>query len=191
MPKREILLIGHPTLRAKAKRVTNITAEIAQLVEDMKDTMAEEGGVGLAAPQVGARVRAIAVRRDITEDDEVFCLLNPRIVACEGEQEGTEGCLSLPTLQGIVVRTEKVVAEGMSLEGERIRIEGEGLFARALEHEIDHLDGTLLVDRVEEGTLGWMVPDEDEEFGYRLEPTSVEEAVEQFERLRKRREGQQ
>ena len=137
MPKREILLIGHPTLRAKAKRVTNITAEIAQLVEDMKDTMAEEGGVGLAAPQVGARVRAIVVRRDITEDDEVFCLLNPRIVACEGEQEGTEGCLSLPTLQGIVVRSAKVVATGMTLEGEMIRIEGEGLLdpARDVEPE--------------------------------------------------------
>ena len=184
--KREILYCGHPTLRKKARRVRQITPDLIQLLTDMVETMIEAPGVGLAAPQVGESVCAIVVREDVSDDSEIHCLLNPRIVDASAEQEeSVEGCLSFPTLQGIVVRPSGVVVEGMGLDGQVKRVTGEGLFARAMQHEIDHLDGVLFVDRVEKDSLGWMVPDENEENGYRIEPTTLEEVIGRFERLRR------
>ena len=188
MATREILYYGHPTLRKKAKRVRKVTDKIVELLEDMKGIMVEAPGIGLAAPQVGDSVRAIVVRADVEEDSEVFCLLNPRIVERDGEAEAIEGCLSLPTLHGTVVRGAEVLAEGTTLDGQTVQIEGEGLLARALQHEIDHLNGVLFVDRAEEDSLGWMVPDEEEEEGYRIDPTTLEEVAETFDRLRQQRE---
>lgn len=187
MAKREILLCGDPVLRRKAKRVQDITPQIVELLEDMKQTMIEAPGVGLAAPQVGASVRAIVVREDAEEDSQTFALLNPRIVAREGEEESVEGCLSLPTLHGIVVRAAAVHVTGIQPDGEPVDLEAEGLLARALQHEIDHLDGVLFVDRVEPDSLGWAVPDETAEDGYRLQPTTLSEVLARFEQLRQRK----
>lgn len=189
MALREIFFCGDPALRRKAQRIANITGDIVQLMQDMEQTMVEAPGLGLAAPQVGVPVRAIVVRPGDEEDDDVLCLLNPRIIQRDGDQEGTEGCLSFPTLQGIVLRDGSVVVEGLDLQGDRVCVEAEGMFARCIQHEIDHLDGILFPDRVEEDTLGWMVPDEDEESGYRIDPTTIDEVVARFERLRQHREG--
>ena len=187
MAKREILLCGDPVLRAKAAHVTEITDDVVQLLEDMAQTMIEAPGVGLAAPQVGEAIRAIVVRADIEDGMEVHYLLNPRLVETEGEVEALEGCLSLPTLQGYVVRPEKVVAEALGLDGRPVRLEADGLLGRAIQHEIDHLDGVLFVDLVDEETLGWMVPDTAEEDGYRIEPATVAEVKERFDRLQRRK----
>jgi peptide deformylase len=187
MPVRDILFCGDPILRRKAARITEVTAEIAQLLEDMTQTMLDAPGVGLAAPQIGESVRAICVREDIDDSVEVHCLLNPQVVKAEGEEEALEGCLSLPTLQGLVIRPEKVVAEAMGLDGKPVRLEAEGLLGRALQHEIDHLDGVLFVDRVDEETLGWMVPDATDEDGYRIEPTTIDEVKARFDRLQQQR----
>jgi len=183
MPKREIVFCGDPVLRKKAAQVTEITGEVVQLLEDMKQTMIEAPGVGLAAPQVGAALRAICVREDVEDDSEVHCILNPRIVQREGHQDGIEACLSVPTVHGMVGRALRVFARGVDLEGNEIEVEGEGLMARALQHEIDHLEGVLFVDRADEDSLGWMVPDADEECGYRFEPATLEEVTRRFEQL--------
>jgi len=193
--KREILFCGDPVLRKKAKPVHEITDEILQLFDDMAPTMVEARGVGLAAPQVGESVRAICLQwidedaEEEGEDAEIICLLNPRIVEREGEQEGMEGCLSLPTLHAVVRRSARVIAEAVGLDGTALKIEAEGLMARAIQHEIDHLNGVLFVDRAEAGTLRWMVPDDSEEQGYRFEDTTWEEAKERFERMRRNRSG--
>ena len=188
MASRDILFCGDPVLRKKAKRVSEITDGILQLLDDMAQTMIEAPGLGLAAPQVGESVRAIVCREDATDEAEVLCLLNPRVVRTEGEVEAIEGCLSLPTLQGLVTRSELVVVEAMTPAGEIRRIEAGEMLARALQHEIDHLNGVLFLDRVDEDTLGWMIPDEDEEDGYRLEPATVQEVLDRFEQMRKRKE---
>ena len=197
--KREILFCGDPVLRQKAKPVHEITDEIRELFGDMAPTMVEARGVGLAAPQVGESVRAVCLQwideSDEDKEDEddgdvrIVCLLNPRIVEREGEQEGMEGCLSLPTLHAVVRRSARVRAEAMSLDGTTLHIEAQGLMARAIQHEIDHLNGVLFIDRAEEGSLQWMVPDPKEEYGYRFEDATWEEAKERFERMRKNRSG--
>lgn len=192
MASREILFCGHPVLRRKAKRISKVTPEVLELLEEMKQTLVEAPGVGLAAPQVGASVRAIVVREDVGSDEEegpeIIALINPRIVQAAGEMEGLEGCLSLPTLQGIVLRPAQVTAEGLTPEGEKRRVEADGLMARVLQHEIDHLDGILFLDRVEADTLGWMVPDENEDGGYRVDPATVPEVMERFRRLAEKKE---
>lgn len=189
MPTRRIVYYGHPVLHRKARRVTEATGEIRDLLDDMTETMLEAPGVGLAAPQVGESLRAIVVREDIEEGCEVFRLLNPRILERDGEQEGLEGCLSLPTLHGTVIRSDQVVAEGTTLDGDTVQLEGEGLFARALQHEIDHLNGKVFLERADKSSLVWMVPDEEEESGVRMEPTERGDVVEAFRRLRERQEG--
>lgn len=165
-----------------------MTDDLVRLIEEMTATMIEAPGVGLAAPQVGESVRAIVVRPDVDEDSEVTCLINPTIVRRSDDSEpGLEGCLSLPTLHGTVARSAGVTARGLDLSGRTVTVEAEGLLARALQHEIDHLDGVLFLDLVEPDSLGWMVPDEKEEHGYRFEDTTVEEVMEVFERLRRQK----
>ena len=190
MPTREILICGDPVLRKKATRIREITDDLVRLIEELTATMMEAPGVGLAAPQVGESVRAIVVRPDVDEDSEVMCLINPEIVQRSDEnEEGLEGCLSLPTLHGTVARSAAVTARGLDLSGETITVEAEGLLARALQHEIDHLDGVLFLDLVEPESLGWLVPDEKEEHGYRFEDATVEEVLVVFERLRRQRQA--
>jgi peptide deformylase len=186
MAKRDIVFCGDPILRRKAKPIKEITPEVVELLADMAETMIEAPGVGLAAPQVGESVRAITVLECGDGEDRVHALINPRIVKRQGEEEGPEGCLSLPTLQGMVTRAAKVKAEGLDVEGNRVQIEAEGLLARALQHEIDHLNGVLFIDTVDLDTLGWLVPDQEDEDGYALVPTTREEAVARFAQMLKK-----
>lgn len=142
--------LGKEALRAHAKEVTEVTPRIRELIDDMFDTMYEANGVGLAAPQVGIRKRIVVV--DVTGEDPV-ALINPVILEKDGEQTGYEGCLSVPGKTGIVTRANHVVVEAYDENMEKFTIEAEELMARALQHEIDHLDGVMYVDLVKEGEL--------------------------------------
>jgi peptide deformylase len=131
-------------LRMKAKKVNKIDERTRLLISDMVDTMYHEQGVGLAAPQVGVLKRIIVV--DIGEG--VHALINPEIISKAGESVEYEGCLSIPGIKGKVARPAKVVVKALNPEGEEIEIKAEGLMARALCHEIDHLDGVLFIDKM-------------------------------------------
>lgn len=139
----EIRLVGDPVLRSRAKPVKHVTRSIKELLEDMANTMYESSGVGLAAPQVGVSKRLVVV----DAGDGLISLINPEIVRREGSETGMEGCLSIPGIYGEVERASRVVVEGLGPDGRRKWVEGEGLLARVLQHEIDHLDGILFVDR--------------------------------------------
>lgn len=145
---RELRMMGDPVLRQKAAPVPERTEELASLVDDMFDTMYAEEGVGLAAPQVGVSSRVIVVDPRL-DDVEPFVLVNPLILEFGAELErDEEGCLSIPGLREIVERPASVVVEGLDREFQPVRIEAEGLLARVLQHEVDHLDGILFIDRV-------------------------------------------
>ncbi|MDQ2961400.1 MAG: peptide deformylase [Candidatus Dormibacteraeota bacterium] len=146
-----IVLAGDedPILTAKASRVPRVDDAVRRLMDDMVDTMVDAHGAGLAAPQVGVAWRVIVLR----VDNQVYQLANPEMVRCEGEQTGAEGCLSVPGLIGDVTRCQRVVAKGLNRHGKEIRVKGDGLLARAIQHEIDHLDGILFTTKVIEGTL--------------------------------------
>jgi peptide deformylase len=139
-----ILTGEHAVLRQKAKRAPRVDDSVRKLIDDMVETMLAAPGVGLAAPQVGQSVRVIVVKAD----QNLHVLVNPEMVSAEGEQIGYEGCLSLPGLVGEVKRFQRVVAKGRNRKGKNIRVRGDGLLARAIQHEIDHLDGILFVDRL-------------------------------------------
>ena len=158
MAVRNILKLGmdgDEILSKKCRPVGNITERMEILLEDLADTLYESGGVGLAAPQVGV-LRRMAV---IDVGDGLIELIDPEIIATEGEQTGTEGCLSYPDHWGIVTRPNKVTVRAMNGEGRIREITGEGLPARAFCHEIDHLDGHMFTEKVTE----WIEPDEEEE----------------------------
>ena len=144
MALRKIREEGEECLRCVCKEVVEITPHIKDLIEDLIDTMYEADGVGLAAPQVGVRKRIAVV--DVGEGPIV--LINPVVVSSEGEQTGNEGCLSVPGKCGIVTRPMKVKVKTMTPEMTYEEIEGEGLLARAMLHEMDHLDGILYIDKV-------------------------------------------
>ena len=144
MAIRNILKKGDETLRKKSRDVGVITVKIITLLDDMAETMAAANGVGLAAPQVGF-LRRIAI---IDVGDGVIDLINPVLIEQEGAQTEAEGCLSIPGIQGIVERPAHVVVEALDRYGKLQRIEGVELIARALCHEIDHLDGILFEDKV-------------------------------------------
>ena len=145
MALREIVQIGEPVLRKKAKKVEVIDEKILQILDDMADTMYNADGVGLAAPQVGILKRIVVI--DI--GDGLLELINPEIIETSGEQIGEEGCLSVIGESGIVRRTNVVKVRAYNRKGQLFEIEGEELLARAFCHEIDHLDGILYVDKVE------------------------------------------
>lgn len=138
-----ILNEDDPTLRKKSRPVTEITPRIITLLDDMAATMHRADGVGLAAPQVGVLRRIVVIE---TEPGELYELINPEIIATEGEQTGYEGCLSLPGKYGIVTRPEKVTVEATDRNGNRFRLTGTELLARCICHEVDHLDGILYSD---------------------------------------------
>ncbi len=143
-----IEMLGSEVLRTPAEEVAEVDDELRRLIGDMFETMYRAEGVGLAAPQVGISRRVIVV--DV-HDDEVkpFALVNPRLVESSKETEkGEEGCLSIPGLAAAVERAAHVVVEGLDRDGNPLRVEGGGLLARCLQHEIDHLDGVLFIDRV-------------------------------------------
>lgn len=142
----KILTMEDPILRKKAKRIEKIDEEVKKLAEDMIETMKSANGVGLAAPQVGKSIRLIVVNYD--EKDFVF--INPEIIEEEGESIDIEGCLSIPGVEVPVKRAEKITLSFQNLKGRTQKIKAEGLLARILQHEIDHLNGVLIVDKIEE-----------------------------------------
>jgi peptide deformylase len=148
MALHEIRLLGDPVLRRKATPVGTPVEELQPLIADMFETMYAEEGVGLAAPQIGLDLRLIVI--DTNEEHTTpLALINPTILDTSDETEkGEEGCLSIPGLKELVVRSTRVVIEATSAEGEGLRLEAEGLLARVLQHEVDHLDGVLFIDRV-------------------------------------------
>jgi peptide deformylase len=149
----EIVTYPGPILLSEARPVPSVTRRVRRLSRDMLETMYAAPGVGLAAPQVGVRQRVIVV--DVAE--EPIVLINPEITATDGQQAGLEGCLSLPDLVGEVRRAQWVTVKGLDRRGKPITVEGEGLLARALQHEVDHLNGILFVARVKDPTLIWKV----------------------------------
>ena len=157
MALRIIREMGEDCLRCVCKEVTEITPRILELIEDLKDTMYDADGVGLAAPQVGVRKRIAVV--DVGEGPVV--LINPEVVYTEGEQTGNEGCLSVPGKCGQVTRPMKVRVKTRNLDFEWEEIEGEELFARAMLHEMDHLDGILYIDKVEGELMDVEQPEEE------------------------------
>lgn len=138
--------LGDPLLREKAKEVKKITPELKALFADMADSMAHYNGIGLAGPQVGIDWRLVVVKLD--QDFPLLELINPVLISCEGSEVGVEGCLSVPGIYGEVERCTQVVVEFTDLMGKQRRINAGGLLARALQHELDHLDGVLFVDKV-------------------------------------------
>lgn len=146
--KLEVRILGDPVLRAKAVPVAEITEEHRELIRNMFETMYAEEGVGLAAPQVGVSERIIVID---PQNDEVpaFALINPEITELSKETEkGEEGCLSIPGLRDIVERPFRCMVRGTTPEGEVRELELDGLPARIIQHEVDHLDGILFIDRV-------------------------------------------
>jgi peptide deformylase len=146
---RPILKYGDPLLHQPAAPVDAVTAEIERLVDDMVETMYAAPGVGLAAPQVGVPLRVFVVDVTFGRDPAgLMVFLNPEFVEREGMQLEEEGCLSVPGFNATVVRPSRVVVKGLDRAGLPYRQEGTGLLARAFQHEMDHLDGTLFVDRL-------------------------------------------
>ena len=137
---------NNAVLRQKAKKVSRIDGSIQRLIDDMIETMRRANGVGLAAPQIGVPLRVIVVQMP---GEEPVVLINPEIARRTGEQAVTEGCLSVPGYYGEIKRSAEVVVKGKNRNGKVIRIRAEGLMAEAMQHEIDHLNGTLYIDHVE------------------------------------------
>ncbi len=148
MALRNIREIGDEILNKKCKEVKEVTEKTKELIDDMLETMYDAEGVGLAAPQIGILKRIAVI--DITEEqDSPIVLINPEVIYEEGEQRGSEGCLSVPGKAGIVTRPNIVRVRAFDEEMNEYEIEGEELLARALVHEIEHLDGHLYVEKVE------------------------------------------
>lgn len=146
MAKLKIVKIGDDTLRKKCREVDEITPRTLTLLDDMVETMRAANGVGLAAPQVGILRRIVVIE---VEEGEVYELINPKIIAFSGEQEGLEGCLSVPGEWGIVKRPMHVTVRAMNRHGQIVDYTGSELLARCFCHELDHLDGKLYIDRAE------------------------------------------
>jgi peptide deformylase len=144
---REVRYLGDPVLREMCREVEAIDDDVRALVDDLLETMYAEDGIGLAAPQIGVPLRVFVY--DVRDDElKPGVLVNPRIVEATGKQKEVEGCLSIPGLDEVVERSGHVVVEGLDRDGEPVRIEATGLLSRCLQHENDHLDGVLFIDRV-------------------------------------------
>ncbi len=147
MAIRKIMKLGDEALRKVCKPMQKFDLRLWLLLRDMADTMYKADGVGLAAPQVGILRRVVVI--DVGDDHGLIELVNPEIIATEGEQAGSEGCLSVPGRRGYVVRPNKVTVRAQDRKGKWFEITGEGLLARAFCHEIDHLDGIIYVDKMD------------------------------------------
>jgi peptide deformylase len=142
---RPIRELGDPVLRTPADEVRSFDRELAALVRDLEDTVTDPGRAGVAAPQIGVGLRAFSYN----VDGVIGHVVNPRIVELSEEtQDGDEGCLSIPGIWAPTVRALHAVVEGFDVHGEPVRLEGTGLMARALQHEVDHLDGKVFLDRL-------------------------------------------
>ena len=143
-----IKTLPEPVLRKRAKRVTTIDNSIKKLVADMQETLhADPGRVGLAAPQIGVSLRVVVIG---LPDEEDIIMINPEIIKKKGERRVSEGCLSIPGYMGELNRAETVTAKWKNLSGKEKRVKAEGLLAQAIEHEIDHLNGWLYIDHMED-----------------------------------------
>ena len=155
MSLREIISLPNPVLRRKARKVTSFGPELQTLIDDMVETMRQAPGVGLAAPQVAESLRVIVVEYFEKEDDEesplkLYTIVNPEITRRSKDTlVGTEGCLSVPGILGDVEREEAVTVKGQNRHGQPVTLKVKGWMARIFQHEIDHLDGVLFVDRAE------------------------------------------
>ena len=158
MALRQIRVYGDDILTKKCREVKEMTPRLKELIDDMLETMYDAEGVGLAAPQVGVLRRIVVI--DVGEGPIV--LVNPRIIEQDGEQEGMEGCLSVPGKIAQVTRPNHVIVEGLDADMNPVRVEGEELLARALCHELDHLEGVVYTSKVE-GELYDAVDEEEEE----------------------------
>lgn len=145
MSKKRIFTIGARELRGQSRPITRFDSRLALILRDMADTMYEANGVGLAAPQVGILRRLVVI--DVGEG--LIELVNPEIIASEGECGMIEGCLSVPGRRGYVIRSEKVTLRAQDKTGRFFELPADGLLARAVQHELDHLDGVLYVDKME------------------------------------------
>ena len=146
MSVRFVVQTGDPVLREKCKEIRTFNTELCQLLTDMKETVRKENGAGLAAPQIGVPIRVVVI--DV--DEGFYELINPVIVSAKGEQVGPEGCLSVKGKHGTVRRPYKVKAEYRDRYGKKHKLTAEGFFARAVCHELDHLDGVLYTDKAAE-----------------------------------------
>jgi peptide deformylase len=156
-----IRVLPDPVLRQKAKKVSKIDESVRQLIADMIETMRSASGVGLAATQIGVPLKIAVIE---IPAEEVIVLVNPEIIKKEGERTIGEACLSVPGYQGEIKRSVRVKVKARDRQGRNIRIKGEELLAQALEHEIDHLNGILYIDRVEEpDKLRKMEPESEQE----------------------------
>ena len=144
MAVRDLHLLGSPVLRQQSAEVPEVTAEVRRFIDDLFETMDAAKGVGLAANQVGVATRVAVVGVEA----ERLVLVNPVIVSAEGKDRSEEGCLSIPELYGDVTRPERIVVEALDREGKPYRREADGLLARAIQHEVDHLDGILFIDHL-------------------------------------------
>jgi len=154
---RDIVVVEDRRLRTKCPKVPKVDDSTRKLIDDMVDTMRDAPGIGLAAPQVGVLLRVIVAE----VDDQLHALVNPEIIRAEVEQVGDEGCLSIPGYAGEVKRFERVVVKAKNRAGKDVRVRGEGLLARCLQHEIDHIDGILFTDRLTSpDSLRKVAPDE-------------------------------
>lgn len=165
MAVREILTAEHAVLRQKAKKIKRVDASTQNLIDDMLESMRAARGLGLAAPQIGVGLRVLVI--EVPEDEEAHggeqvILINPEITKAEGEQFGEEGCLSIPGYVGMVRRANQVSVKGLNRKGKEVRVKGTGLLARALQHEIDHLDGILFTDRLEKREDLYRLSDDNE-----------------------------
>jgi len=143
----KIVKYPDPILRKKGEPVEIIDGKIKKLVKDMVETMYTAQGIGLAAPQVGESLRVITV--DIThKGDQLIALINPEIIYYEGECTEEEGCLSLPDFKEAIQRKKKILVKGLNIAGDEVQIPAEDLLSNAFQHELDHLDGILVIDRV-------------------------------------------
>ena len=172
MAVRPILTAENPLLRQKSKKVTRFGAALESLVQDLWDTLHVANGVGLAAPQIGVLQRVYVIEIPAEYDDdgkevepaEQYVLVNPEIVKMRGEEEMEEGCLSVPGYRGMVRRALDVTIKGQDIHGKPVRYRGQDLLAQAFQHELDHLDGILYLDRLESpDNLFRLQPEEEEE----------------------------
>lgn len=158
MAIRNLRYEGDEILNKVSKPIEVIDEKIKELAKDMMDTMHKYDGLGLAGPQVGILKRIIVI--DLYEEGTQFILINPVIVKAKGEQLVDEGCLSFPNKFGKVKRPKEVVVEALDIDGKKVKLEARDLLAQALCHEIDHLNGNLFIEKVEEGTLEVITPEE-------------------------------
>ena len=160
MSLRPIAIVPDPVLRKKAKKVLEIDQSIQQIIDDMIETMHTASGAGLAAPQVGIPLRIIVI--DVN-DKEAIAFINPEIVKREGERIVEEGCLSVPGYRGELKRSQWVKVKALDRNGKQVRLKGEDILGQALEHEIDHLNGVLYIDYIQDHTKIFKISDEENE----------------------------